>query len=381
MIRQPVTLCVIGLLLAAILSHLSHFAFWGLQETIPDFVKVIVYYLLLVSLIDTPQRFRGLLYTVCLCGTTMVALCAADYAGWQDFEFITHIVDRDAITEDGEILLVLRMRGTGLFQDPNDISLVIAIMSVLCCYFMMNPKSSPLRFGWLLPLAVLAVALYFTKSRGGLLAIGAAGLTFLANRYGRNVAIVCGLCGVLAVPVLAGRQGNINLEEGTGQDRIQIWRDGLEEAKGASALFGIGHGTYSDAVGYVAHNSFVHAFVELGLFGGTIFWGCFAFTALAMYRLRQVRSDTVDQEFARFRPFLAAIQAGWCVGLFSLSRCYVVPTCLIIGLGAVYVSIMNAQLSPPRLLVVWDRHHAQLLAVSSAGVFVMLNVFVKLFAK
>ena len=33
--------------------------------------------------------------------------------------------------------------------------------------------------------------------------------------------------------------------------------------------------------GLVAHNSFVHAFVELGLFGGTFFFGCFFFTALS----------------------------------------------------------------------------------------------------
>ncbi|MBI5761259.1 MAG: O-antigen ligase domain-containing protein [Planctomycetales bacterium] len=380
LVRQPVTLCVMGVLLAAVLSHLSHFAFWGLQATIPEYVKVLIYYLLLVSLVDTPHRYRGLLYTICFCGTTMVALCAADYAGWHDLQFVEHVVDRDEITEDGEILLVLRMRGTGLFQDPNDISLVIVLMSVLCCYFMMNPKSSPLRFGWLVPLVILAVALTFTRSRGGLLAGGTAGLVYLAYRYGRTTAIVCGLCGALLLPLIAGRQGDIDLNEGTGNDRIQIWREGLEEIKGSSLLFGIGQGNYADFVGIGAHNSYVNSFVELGLFGGTLFWGCFAFSALGLYQLRRAGADVRNSEAARFAPFLAAILAGWCTGLFSLSRCYVVPTYLLIGLGAAYIHIMNSQLSPPRLLVVWNRNHAWLLAVSSAGVFIMLNVFVKVFA-
>lgn len=381
LIRQPASICVAGLLVAVVISHATHMSWWWLQESVPHFAKVLVYYFLLVSVVDSPQRLRGLLLTIVVCGTTMVALCVVDFVGFHDLQFIEHVVDRDsAMTDSGDEAFVFRMRGTGVFQDPNDISLVIVVMSVLCTFFMTDPRGSPLRIGWLIPLAILAAALYFTRSRGGLLAEGAAVLTFLAYRHGRTAALVCGLTAALVLPFVAGRQGDIDLEEGgTGHERIVIWKDGLEEIKNANLLFGIGQGVFDDAVGIAAHNSFLHTFVELGLFGGTLFLGCFAFTALALYRLRGSRDSAHDPELARFAPYLAALLAGWCAGLFTLSRCYVVPTYLIVGLGAVFTTLMNGQLRPPRFLVVWDRLHVQHLLAGSAAVFVGLHVFVKLF--
>jgi hypothetical protein len=381
LIRQPASICVAGLLAAVVMSHATHVSWWWLQESVPHFAKVLVYYFLLVSIVDSPGRMRKLLLTIVVCGTAMVALCVIDFVGFHDLQFIEHVVDRDsALTDSGEETFVLRMRGTGVFQDPNDISLVIVIMSVLCAYFMTDPRGSPLRAGWLIPLAVLAAALFFTKSRGGLLAEGAAVLTYLAYRHGRTTALACAACGLLALPFVSGRQGNIDLEEGgTGHERIVIWKDGLEEIKNANLVFGIGQGMFDENIGIAAHNSYLHTFVELGLFGGTLFLGCFTFTALALYRLRPDCDSALDPELARFAPFLAALTAGWCAGLFTLSRCYVVPTYLIVGLGAAYTTLMNGQLRPPRFLVVWDRLHVQKLLAGSAAVFVGLHVFVKLF--
>jgi hypothetical protein len=382
LVREPVTLCVVGLLASIVLSHLSHFTVWWLSECVPLFVKVMVYYFLLVTLVDSPRRYRGLLYTVCLSGTVMVTACVIDYVGFHDFEFVSPLRDLgEEMAEGRDHVFIWRMRGIGLFQDPNDISLVIVVMGVLCAYFMLDERQSVLRFWWLIPLAILVAGLIYTRSRGGLLAGGAAGLTFLAFRYGRTVAILCAICGALALPAVAGRQVDINFDEGTGRDRLMIWRDGLELLKSKSAVFGIGHLTFWDEFGIVAHNSFVHAYVELGLFGGTLFFGCFYLTGLGLYRLRQMRDPSRDPELARFAPFLAAMLAGYGAGLFSLTRCYVVPTYLIIGLGAAYISLMNAQLSPPRFLVVWNRNHCQHLAVASLALLVGLNVMIKVLAR
>lgn len=381
LVREPVSLCVVGLLVSIILSHLSHFSVWWLSECVSLFVKVMMYYFLLVTLVDSPRRYRGLLLTVCLSGTVMVSLCVVDFVGFHDFEFVSPLRDLgEEMAEGKDHVFVWRMRGTGLFQDPNDISLVIVVMGVLCAYFMLDTRQSVLRYWWLIPIATLVAGLIFTRSRGGLLACGAAGLTFLAYRYGRTVAIACAICGAIALPLVAGRQADIDLEDGTGHDRIMIWRDGLELLKSKSAVFGIGHLTFWDEFGIVAHNSFVHAYVELGLFGGTLFLGCFFLTVLALYRLWKIRDPVSDPELARFAPFLAALMAGYCAGLLSLTRCYVVPTYLIVGLGAAYVTLMNAQLSPPRYLVVWNREHCKHLAAGSLAVLIGLNLLIKVLA-
>jgi hypothetical protein len=148
LIRQPASICVAGLLVAVVLSHATHVSWWWLQESVPHFAKVLVYYFLLVSIVDSPRRLRGLLLTLAVCGTTMVALCVIDFVGFHDLQFIEHVIDRDSATTDsGEEAFILRMRGSGVFQDPNDISLVIVVMSILATYFMTDPRGSPRRLG------------------------------------------------------------------------------------------------------------------------------------------------------------------------------------------------------------------------------------------
>ena len=119
------------------------------------------------------------------------------------------------------------MNGTGIFSDPNDISLLIIATSVICFSFVMDKQRSGFRILWLLPIALLAFGLVCTKSRGGILAAAGAGGIMLMFRYGKGVAITLGVLGLAVAPILLGRQANIDLSDGTGHDRIMLWREGL----------------------------------------------------------------------------------------------------------------------------------------------------------
>jgi O-antigen ligase len=83
----------------------------------------------------------------------------------------------------------------------------------------------------------------------------------------------------LAAVLLAfkGRMTNLDdaMEQGTAQTRIQLWSEGLQLFK-RDPLFGIGQNNYVEEVGQAAHNSFLHAFTELGIFGGALFLGAYA---------------------------------------------------------------------------------------------------------
>ena len=126
----------------------------------------------------------------------------------------------------------------------------------------------------------------------------------------------------------------------------------------------------------MAYNSFVHAYVELGLFGGTLFLGCFFFPALSLYRLRNLRHEFQHPELNRLYPFVVAMLIGWTLGLQSLSRAYVVSTYLMLGTQVAYANLAGAHLQPRRLLASWDRAHLFRLAACSAVVFLAFNVFV-----
>src|SRR5205809_75026 len=51
MIEQPITTCVIGVLVAIVLSHLTHLNFYGARVAGVEFSKVVLYYLLFVGLV------------------------------------------------------------------------------------------------------------------------------------------------------------------------------------------------------------------------------------------------------------------------------------------------------------------------------------------
>lgn len=379
--QQPITICILGILVAVILSHVSHLYLYGAQESAVSLLKTTIYYLLLVGLVDTPERLRRFLRWVAVVSSLMISLCVVDYLGVYDLEFVQHTSDSDGVTLTNTDNRIHRMNGTGLFSDPNDISLLIVATGVLCVYFLSDKARGAGRFGWLVPLGLLASALLFTHSRGGLLAAGGAAFILVLLRYGRKAAFAMAAMGVCLLPFIAGRQGSIDLSSGTGHERLLLWRDGLQAIKSPDILFGVGQGLYAEFAGLVAHNSFVHAYVELGLFGGTFFFGCFFFAAVSLYRLRYFSLSTFAPELVRLTPYVAAVMAGWGTGLLSLSRCYVVPTYMVFGIAACFFNCAGRAMCPPRALVTWNRKIALRLAGASLGMFVCLNVFVYIFAQ
>jgi hypothetical protein len=379
--HNPTTVCVLGVWLACALSHATHGAATDLKDAVILFFKTALYYLLFVTCVDTPARFKTFLLNTAFCAVMMVGLCVVDYFEWIDLDFVTHVTDRDGEDDTGEVEIVLRMRGTGIFEDPNDISLLIVASIILCFYFLTDKMFGFLRSLWLLPIGVLVTGLLCTRSRGGLMSLGAGFLTYILLRFGRGWSIFAGALGLILLPVVAGRQGDIDIEGGTGQERVQMWAEGLDAIKSPDILFGIGQGLYVDLAGLVAHNSYVHSYVELGFFGGTFFFGCFFFSALALFRVTDPKLHLRHPELRRFAPFLAAILAGWAVGLFSLSRCYVVPTYMVIGMASSFIALAGPRLRHPCWLVAWNKSHIQILIISSAGLLTFLYVFVKVFAR
>jgi hypothetical protein len=258
---------------------------------------------------------------------------------------------------------------------------VIVAGGVLCLYFLMDKGLGVFRWCWIAPIVIFAAAILETKSRGGLLAGVVAVMTLGIFRFGKKFAVVVGGLAVCVLPVVAGRAANIDMSDGsTGQERIEMWREGFEALKSPDLLFGVGHNMFAELAGLVAHNSFVHTYVELGVFGGTLFFGCFYLAAVQLYRIGQLDEPVWHPELLRMRPYLAALLAGWCMSMFSLSRCYVVPTFLVLGMQAAYLNLAWIHTPAGRPLMIWNRWLAMQLTAASALLFVSLYVFTVVFA-
>jgi O-antigen ligase len=203
---------------------------------------------------------------------------------------------------------------------------------VVCLYWANDLSAGLFRAAWLMPLAFFGYAFALTRSRGGFLGMLLALLTFLGARFGLKKALpLAGLVLPVMFLLFAGRQTSFSTSGGTGQQRIQIWVEGVGMFR-QNPVFGIGFNQFVDLMRIEAHNSFLAVFVDLGFFGGSLFLGIFVYSLWALNHLGSGRAVAMDPELLRFRPYLMAIVAGYFGGMMTISRAYIIPTYMIAGL-------------------------------------------------
>jgi L-asparagine transporter-like permease len=78
---EPITGCAIAMLIAVILSHLVNGSIWDARMCGFAFGKVVLYYLLLVGLIDSTLRLRQFLFGLVGFVTILTLLAVLQYRG------------------------------------------------------------------------------------------------------------------------------------------------------------------------------------------------------------------------------------------------------------------------------------------------------------
>lgn len=359
--QQPITLFVFGLWAAAVLSHLGHGNLDKANLQAIEFLKVVLYYLLLISVVNTPQRLRLFLGWLALCA--MVITCLAVLNFHHVIELNTLKALQESREEDAlSQIVVRRLVGTGIFNDPNDFCLLLTIAVPIAAYFLIDGSRGGARLFWLAPLGLFFYALVLTKSRGGLLGVLFGVLVLLKMRFGTRVALVLLLALLpLAVVVFAMRgEVDLNSREDTAQERIQLWSEAFTSLKG-SPLFGIGARELSGGIKTVvtptdtppeerqeptvmeSHNSYLHAYAEMGLLGGTLFFGVFFFALWALYRLPTLPATALEPPLRQLNPYVLGLVAGFAALLMTLSRNYIVPTYLVLGIAAVQIQLAQSR--------------------------------------
>jgi hypothetical protein len=380
---HPWTLCVIALLPAIMLADLSQANLYGARTNGLDFAKVLLYYLLLLGHVNSLGRLRTFLVAVAFFVTLLAGLALLQYHGLIDVPNLEAMVENPgAINPDtGESAAVIRIMATGVFHDPNDFSLILGAVIMLSLYWVLEQPQWVLRSLWLCAVAVLTYAFILTQSRGGFLGLMAGGSVLLVSRFGWRRGLRAGVVLLpLVLLVFAGRQLSLDISDtnDTGQARIQLWRDSLYLFR-AAPIFGIGVGQLAEANDLVAHNSYVHAFTELGVVGGTLFVGSWYVLIAA---LRRHRSEPVaaDLPAAAWRPYIFGMAVTYGAGLYSLTRCYALPTYLVLGIGGAYAGMLSSNRSIGAR-VSFNRQLCVRVALAGLGSIVFLHLFVALFAQ
>jgi putative inorganic carbon (hco3(-)) transporter len=375
---RPITLCVVGLSLVVTLSLLWQGDLTNFQEYSIEFVKMVLYYLILICAVDTPKRMRIFAIALAVIISLVGLLPVLDHHDIIKVDTLKEIKDWRLDAESGLDTTIDRLMGVGIFNDPNDLAQTLGVGIVLCLYGVELCRSWGKKLLWLPALAVLLYAMYLTQSRGGLLGLMAGlGVLFVA-RFGWKRASILG---VLTLPVLGAvalARTTLSTNEASAQSRVQLWSDALTAFR-QNPLFGLGPGAFMDQTGQVAHNSFLHAYADTGIVGGLLFFTAYYVAIWGVLRLRSKRVEVTDPDLAKFTPILAAALVCYSVGMLSLTRNYVIPTYTMLGLSAVYISI--AQTKPQKAPLVWGMSLLGRSFAWSVGYLLAMQVFVKLFVR
>ncbi len=214
------------------------------------------------------------------------------------------------------------------------------------------------------------MCIFLTNSRGGWLAFGVMILAFVYTKM-RNkklALIVAGLAFAGLLAVGPSRMGLLNTSEGSAHERLMLWGDGNRMLK-ANPLFGVGKNRFQEFSnnGQVAHNSFVHCWAELGLFG-YFFWLGLVLACLkdgwalnkVSRQLREKAEDEPDKELSpeeedaqrealelseMGRAAFASL-VGYLAAAMFLSRTYVLVLYVLFALVAAMHGIYQRQVAP-----------------------------------
>jgi hypothetical protein len=380
LVRHPLLALVLGLLAAVVLSQVAHLRLGEAFEAGQNFAKVAAYYLLLTVALTSLPALRVFLTSLVVFIAIQTTLALLQYHGYIDVEALRPFQQRE-YGPDGETSVIARLCGSGIYNDPNDLCLLLTAGMLICLDRALGRGGSG-RVLWAGLFGSFVYALSLTHSRGGLLAVAAGLAAYFAGRYGaRRTILILLLLAPVGLSVFAGRQTRFDLtdENDTSQHRVRIWSDGFELIP-SQPLFGIGAGRYADQCGLVAHNSFVHAYVELGLVGGGLFLAAFLLAGRAVWTTRPCPSLPPDEadELARLRPVILGLLVSYMAGMYSLSRNYIPPTYLTLALATVYL-----RLAAPAG-VEWFRLDRRMLVrlcwITVLG-YVALKLFINTFAR
>jgi O-antigen ligase len=380
---RPMAVCVLGILAVIVISGIVRLQFHQAYDGAVYFVKVVIYFLLLGANLSTSARLRGFLVWLVGCILLVASLSLLHFHGVIQLPTLAPVLQLGEIDPaTGERVTSQRLQATGIYSDPNDFSMILLVCMGICVYGALRPGARLRRLLWLAPFAVFAYALFRTQSRGGFLALMAGTLVLLRARFTWKKTL---LIGSLVVPVLvfafAGRQTDIDLDNGddTFQARVRLWSEGLQLFK-TSPVFGIGKDQFNEEVGMVAHNSYVHTFVELGFVGGTLFIGTL-YCAMAPLVLlgRPGAPPIADPELARLRPYLLAILTAYAAGMMSLSRPYIPPTYALMGFAGAFQAVVAGNRVLPGTAL--NGQLVRRVVMTSVIVFVFLYVFTRIFLR
>jgi putative inorganic carbon (HCO3(-)) transporter len=306
---------------AIVVSNLAWGWLGGAYKGLLDFAPVVFFYLLVRVAIDTPGRLRGFVHVFVALNVLLAINGIVQYHTGLGIGNVTTVG------------LENRIRGTGIFHDPNDLGMTLVMSVPLILWVVFEPARAVWQRALAIVLAApIMTAIVYTSSRGAILGLCGVAMVFAFRQFKMIPALTFGGVAVAALMILGpARAQAMDSQENSAQSRIEAWGQGLMMLK-SKPVFGVGYGRFTEFHHKVAHNSFVQTAAELGLAGAVVFVAMFDRLFRILHRGRRALSLPPGLSPSWMNAMIASA-TGMVVCAFFLSRQYVAVPYILLALG------------------------------------------------
>lgn len=371
--EAPQSWLMLGFFLAMLMSHLRHAFLAAFFSTFESFLKILLVYLMIATLLTSVRRIKLFIATMvvgCLSMTLHGVLQAHTGAGFGGAPPMIYQGD-------------IRVLAFGFFNDPNDLALMlVVILPFLITWTFGRHASALVRALSLGAIVPIFYCIYLTNSRGGWLALGVMLVTYLFLHLPKKFGLVLAAVSVaLLIGLGPSRIATVSSDEASARTRLVAWTGGNTMLK-QWPIFGAGVDRFDEFSpdGRVAHNSFVECWGETGLFGYFFWLGLIISCLKDAHAMRKAaRKNPEAGVYGRFGADFTAALVGFMAAAFFLSRTYVYVLYMLFGLLAAMRATYQKNLGPLEGgFIRHDTRYVLLLELLSIpAMYVVIRIFLR----
>jgi O-antigen ligase len=197
----------------------------------------------------------------------------------------------------------IRAKWLGIWDGSNSFGLLLGIILPIGLEIAFNHHVTLFRLASLVFSLMISAGIYFTNSRGSILAVICGLVFYVFSRWKLKQSIVIVLCMfVFAGALLPSRMGEIDTRDSSVRQRSWVWEQGIRMLK-SNPIIGVGKGQFAkhneDRI--LAHNNYVQVFSETGLVGYFVFISFLWFPLKRSFKLQWKKKQTISKKFDMLR--------------------------------------------------------------------------------
>ncbi len=341
--KRPQYFLLLGLFIAALMSHLSHFYLQGLLDHWMTAFRICFFAFLLFSTMTNVVRMMWVLRVFVFMACFMAIHGILQQDRGYGFGSLPPVMS----WRPGLDIMVPRSQFYGIFNDPNDMGQMMA--TAMPMSFVIFKRKSIISFAIGCALCYLLwIGLEGTWSRGSQVGVAVSAAIILIQIFPRRwflrLLVLCVIAGLAGLPFVG------SFLEGSALERMDFWGQANWVFK-RNPIFGVGLGMIHEYIedDRSVHNAFVSCYSELGVFGYYFWFGLVMTALVGLVRTKVAlpkKPTGADLKWLqRSTGWGVAALGGFMASSYFLSRAFVFPLFFLLAMYGAVPFLANSLLS------------------------------------